>query len=718
MSRKTRRIGALLAPGAALALWLVLGGLLLRSTLTPEQDGALSGALGSAAGPLIGVGLVWWLVGSALGAWAMGRVHKLWTAPAARLTDSLRVMAENPDAPDPKPEGAPELQALTAAVSDLAGRRRALQQSLEARVREASAAVAHERDQLAALMAELQQSVVVCNLEGRILLYNGRARALTKRLSRSPGGAGGAELMGLGRSISGVVDPALIAHARDSVERRLARGEAAASARFMTAALGGRLLQANMAPVRPSGEGAAMTGFVLMLDDVTEDHAAHARRDQHLQDLIEADRAGLASIQAALDMLDYPDLEPEEREQFQQVIRDQAAAMGSSLERVARAAAQESQTRWPLQDMLGTDLLSAAARRLEAERPGTEIDAEEPPEGLWLSLDGFAMLEALAFLGGRLAESLKEPRLTLRLAQMEDRAGGRAHLDLLWRGEDPEGASGWPGEPMRGDSGESPREAAERQGGSLWLERDRTQETAFFRFLLPLASGAAQEEETLSSRPEYYDFDLFAASEASRRLDDLPLSQLTYTVFDTETTGLDPSGGDEILQMGAARIVNGKLLRGEVFDQLVDPRRDIPEAGIPIHGVTPEMVRGQPTIAEVLPAFHAFAADTVLVGHNVAFDMRFLALKEEATGLRFDHPVLDTLLLSSILHPEAESHALEAIAARLGVTITGRHTAAGDALATAEVFLKLYPLLQGKGIATLGQARAAAQESYYARLRY
>ena len=76
-------------------------------------------------------------------------------------------------------------------------------------------------------------------------------------------------------------------------------------------------------------------------------------------------------------------------------------------------------------------------------------------------------------------------------------------------------------------------------------------------------------------------------------------------MFDTETTGLDPSAGDEIIQIGATRIVNGKLRRQECFEQLVDPRRAIPEASIPIHGIRPEMVAGQPTIDAVLPAFHA-----------------------------------------------------------------------------------------------------------------
>jgi DNA polymerase-3 subunit epsilon len=98
--------------------------------------------------------------------------------------------------------------------------------------------------------------------------------------------------------------------------------------------------------------------------------------------------------------------------------------------------------------------------------------------------------------------------------------------------------------------------------------------------------------------------------------------------------------------------------------------------------------------------------------------MRFLQLKEGTTGVRFEQPVLDTLLLSALMHPNQESHRLEAIAERFGVTITGRHTALGDAMVTAEVFLRFLPLLAERGIHTLGQAREATQQTYYARIKY
>jgi DNA polymerase III subunit epsilon len=98
--------------------------------------------------------------------------------------------------------------------------------------------------------------------------------------------------------------------------------------------------------------------------------------------------------------------------------------------------------------------------------------------------------------------------------------------------------------------------------------------------------------------------------------------------------------------------------------------------------------------------------------------MRFLQMKEEASGVRFEQPVLDTLLLSALMHPNQESHRLEAIAERFGVTLIGRHTALGDAMVTAEIFLKMIPLLAERGIHTLGQAREASQQTYYARIKY
>lgn len=713
-----RRIAALLAPGLALALWLGLGLLGLGATLPAETRRALAARLGPLLATHGALLFLWWALGAAAGAWLVARLYRLWVAPTLRMTDTTTAMIGAGSAPDIRPEGAAALQALAAAVNGLAAQRRTLSRTMADQIREAGARVAQQRDQLATLMAELAQSVIVCNAEGRILLYNDQARALSRSLSHAPGHARGAELVGLGRPIGALIDQGVIAHALETVGRRLARGERAVSARFAATTSRGRLLHVSLAPVRPAdGVSGAAAGYVLLLEDITRETEEQALRETQMIELTEATRAAVASMQAALEMLELPDLTVPERARFEAVVRQEAGALAARVDRFAREAPATPPTRWPLQEMLGTDLLAAATRAI-AGRTG-QTPAAAADEALWLRVDSFALIRALAFLAQRLQESLG-PAAGLRLALSADK--GRALLDLLWEAGEPpaEAVRDWLALPFEGDAahgGESVRDTLERHGGALWLARDRPDRPPFFRLLLPLAE-AAEAATDAGSRPEYYDFDLFAASEASHALDDRLLSELTCTVFDTETTGLDPAGGDEIIQIGAFRLLNGKLLATEHFDQLVNPRRSLPEAGIAIHGIRPEMLRDQPAIETVLPAFHAFARDTILVGHNVGFDLRFLALKEAATGLRFDQPVLDTLLLASITHPNAGAYGLEAIAGRLGVSITGRHTALGDARATAEVFLAMVPLLAQRGIRTLGEARAAAQRSFHAHLRY
>ena len=220
------------------------------------------------------------------------------------------------------------------------------------------------------------------------------------------------------------------------------------------------------------------------------------------------------------------------------------------------------------------------------------------------------------------------------------------------------------------------------------------------------------------SRPEFYDFDLFKAGEENIDLLDTGLNNITYTIFDTETTGLNPDGGDEIIAIAAVRIVNNRIVYQDIFEELVDPKRDIPIESYKIHGINYEMLVGKKDINTILPVFKKFTSDTVLVGHNIAFDMKMLKIKEKTTHIKFPNPVLDTLLLSAILHPLHKQHDLENIATRLGVNIIGRHTALGDTIATAEIFLKLIPILNSNGILTLKDAIKASKKTYYARLKY
>jgi DNA polymerase III subunit epsilon len=712
-----RFVVALLAFAAALLLWGGLSLVLVLSTVDEAQRDLLRTVFAERS-PLVAMAFLVTLGAVVL---VLRPVYRRWITAAGRLAEDTQTLIGTGVAREITPRGSAELRALTGVINELVRQRARLREDMAVQVRLASERIEQERSRLAALMAELTQAVVVCNLDGRVLLYNARARSQFRALSSNPTLADGAELIGLGRSIYTVIDRRLVAHALDTVRRHMVRGHTEPSAQFVTATPTGQLLRVQMTPVRDSSES-GLGGFLLMLDNITEDFEAESERDRLLHDLTEGSRASLASLRAAVEVLEDPGLDPALRERFQHVIREETEGMTRRLALLANRTTESRKTRWPLEDMLGADFVAVAQQRIESAH-AVRVSPADVDGAVWLRVDSFSLLQAVSYLAGRLVDEYQVRYVQLRLAP----AGAHAHLDLVWPGQamSTETVMSWELDPMRSGTDASPltlREVLDRHGAEFWFERDRARNQIFFRFLLPQAlppeDQPAPPLSFTESRPEYYDFDLFQSNESTEELAERRLVDLVYTVFDTETTGLEPSAGDEIIQIGAARIVNGKLLRQECFEQLVDPQRSIPAASIPIHGITPEMVLGQPTIDTVLPAFHAYARDTVLVAHNAAFDMRFLQLKEARTGVRFDQPVLDTLLLSALVHPHQETHKLEAIAERLGVTVFGRHTALGDAIVTAEIFLKLIPLLAAQGIHTLGQAREAAKKTFYARISY
>ena len=723
---------ALAGAGMYLLALLVLMGAAVWADLTAEEQARVGPVLSQRL-ELMGALFVLGFAGVAV---AIRGIYLHFVVATGKVAEAVRLLASTDVERPVEPAGNRDLRAIVRAVNALAEQRRALREDVSVQIREARRSVEEERNRLAALMSELTQSVVVCNLDGRILLYNNRARLQFKALSEASGFTGG-ELIGLGRSIYSVLERNLITHALESIQHRLKKQVGQPVANFVTTTRAGQLLRVQMSPVmavqeeaadsgqpdKPGGdEERAITGFILMLDNITRNFESEAKRDQMLHTLTEGNRAALANVRAAAEMLDYPELQEALRDRFRKVIRDEVEAMSERLNRTATDFADILKTRWPLEEILGADLVAAAQRRVEAVlKLPTKL--EEVDETLWVKVDSFSLLQALTYLASRLADEFEVRELRFRLSG----AGRLVHLDLIWSGQamSTETVMNWELEPMHFGGEVSPltvRDVIDRHDGEMWLEREKVRHRAFFRLLLPMAVPQQQIEAEAflrgESRPEYYDFDLFKWSEKAHALDDRPLAELAFTVFDTETTGLHPSEGDEIIQIGALRVLNGKLLRNESFEQLVNPGRHLSAESAPIHGITEDMLVGQPTIAKVLPAFHAFAAETVLVAHNAAFDMRFLQLKEESTGLRFDQPVLDTLLLSAVVHPNQESHRLEAIAERLGVNIIGRHTALGDAIVTAEVFLKMLPLLAEQGIRTLGQVRAAAEKTYYARVKY
>lgn len=189
---------------------------------------------------------------------------------------------------------------------------------------------------------------------------------------------------------------------------------------------------------------------------------------------------------------------------------------------------------------------------------------------------------------------------------------------------------------------------------------------------------------------------------------DTPLEALDVMVLDCETTGLNV-GFDRLLSLAAVRVHGTRLVRNEMIDVLIDPGEAIPAASTAIHGITDAMAMAAQPLAEQWSAIEPMLRECVVVGHNIGFDLTLLEIELRRAGIRWQRPMwLCTAQLASALDPQLQDLNLEAVAEAYGIAVTGRHTALGDALVTAEVYLHLLALMQAKGDRTLADAQARA----------
>ncbi len=182
-----------------------------------------------------------------------------------------------------------------------------------------------------------------------------------------------------------------------------------------------------------------------------------------------------------------------------------------------------------------------------------------------------------------------------------------------------------------------------------------------------------------------------------------PLISLDAMVIDIETTGLDPRTA-RVVELAAVRLAGGRLDGTQAFRRLVNPGEPIPPSAARIHGIDDAAVMGAPAFAAVWPEFSALG-DAVLIGHTVGFDLAVLKHECERAGLAWTQPpTLDTRLLAEIAEPALADYSLESLAAWLGVEVTDRHSALGDARTAARIFHALVPKLRESGVRTLAEA--------------
>jgi DNA polymerase-3 subunit epsilon len=162
-------------------------------------------------------------------------------------------------------------------------------------------------------------------------------------------------------------------------------------------------------------------------------------------------------------------------------------------------------------------------------------------------------------------------------------------------------------------------------------------------------------------------------------------------IFDTETTGLNPAGGDRMVEIGCIELIN-RVETGRTFHAYFNPERPMPSEAEAVHGLSEIFLSDKPRFADKVEELLEFIGDAPLIAHNASFDFGFLnhELQRCARDPVCMSRMIDTLLLARTRHPGAK-HSLDALCARFGVDRSQRvkHGALLDAQLLCQVYVEL-----------------------------
>jgi DNA polymerase III subunit epsilon len=185
----------------------------------------------------------------------------------------------------------------------------------------------------------------------------------------------------------------------------------------------------------------------------------------------------------------------------------------------------------------------------------------------------------------------------------------------------------------------------------------------------------------------------------------LEINNCSFVILDTETTGLEASMGDKIISLAALKIRNSLIQENEFLDELINPERDIPWESVKIHRITDEHVRGKPTLPELQSKINLFLKKSILIGHNIEFDKKFIyqdAANSDLSKRMKKITSIDTIYLTAALYPDLENYNLSYLCEHFNIRTNDqiRHSALGDCWITARLFLHLLHKAKEKNITT------------------
>ncbi len=572
----------------------------------------------------------------------------------------------------------------------------ALLESRRASISTASAG-SQQLDEHAALLdsvlRDLTEGIIVCDEMGRILHFNASAQRIFHNSTAL-------RIHGLLYAICArqPIEQAIEILKQERLRREA--GEMTDHLRFRCSALDGSIQLACSLHLLPPGKTPSWY-FVMSFEDLSGTQTELQRKQADLFSHIDSMRSPLANLRASAEGLAaYKDSDPKVRSELEAILLNEAERLASRFQVTAREVESMRESLWSRGDILSSDLLQCVASHLK-EALITLTFTGHP---LWVSVDANAMILLIEFLARRINGHAGVAELEIETL-LGDK---RTYFAFLWKGlpiPESEIARWSSSHLIPYPSLLTVADVLRQHDSELWSKPHRREGYATLVLPVPFSTQSLSAKRPYPARPLFTTRETYLEPPPVAEVATQPLSSVTYVSFDLETTGLLPAEGDRIVAVAGVVMTAQRIFIGDVFHSLVDPGRPIPESAIRVHGITNELVRGHPSADKVLSAFQAFVGDAVLVGYDTAFDMRFIRRHHPD----ITNPVLDVLLLSMAVHAHTPEHSLEAIARRLGIDLDKRHTALGDAFIVAQIFSRLLPRMEERGITTVGQAYEASR---------
>ena len=398
-----------------------------------------------------------------------------------------------------------------------------------------------EKRILSSFISELPEGIIVCSAEGRILLYN----RMAARLLLSGTGTGEEYPVLTGRLITSLLDKAPVEHALDEISRRLKRN-VLDTVSYFTLQRPNRTIQVRIVPVLSVSGNFA--GFVLILDDITLQNRAEERVTSLLKTLTKDARSPLASIRAAIEaMRQFPQMQANRREQFEEIIRNEAVVLTDILDTVSERYESLIRTERPLEPVPAPEIVDALFRR-SREQLGIVLDTGEPSTGTpgekpLVNADRFSIITALLFILNQLKTHTGLWEFSLRVSE----TGDIVHIDILWQGASlaPETVKEWENLILPGQHHGTALTLKEVTGRhhAAWFPYTGKgpDDSECLRLFLPAVQipvRAASSVPDLISEPrfEHRDLSLFSRPDMDRELDSRLLTELAFTSLVREVT--------------------------------------------------------------------------------------------------------------------------------------------------------------------------------------